>query len=283
MKNDDSIAEFVSYDDFYAKNGRDQTGFGAQNSMGNSRKKRNISPQELYDLQRKRRDKIAKKSADEKLLRENLRDGNLQNVEFKITKITPAAQTAGRYNIFVNDDFSFSLDETQLVRQGLKKGEILPADRYLELKGESDFGKNYIRAVDLVSRRLRSEREIRDYAFRKQWTPENRDRVIARLYERGYLNDERFAEAFVRSRATMKNISRRKLILDLRKKGISPEICEKVLAKSEEYDEKSALQKLVEKKRNKYDDERKFIAYLARQGFGYDDIKNALAETDEII
>jgi len=199
----------------------------------------------------------------------------------KITKIAPAVKTEGRYNVFVDGKYSFSLDETQLVKLSLKKGDEFDEEKLAELKSESDFGKNYIRAVDLISRRLRSEREIRDYAFRKQWTKDNTERVIERLYERGYLDDGKFAESFVRSRATLKNFSRRKMVLELRKKGIKPEIIEQVLADSEDYDETTALRNLIAKKRAHYaDDEQKLIAYLARQGFSYDDIKSALSSTD---
>lgn len=198
----------------------------------------------------------------------------------KVTRIAPAVKTAGRYNVFVNDKFSFSLDESQLVRLGLKKGQEIDTETLTEYKSESDFGKNYIRAVDLISRRLRSEREIRDYAFKKQWVKENTEKVIERLHERGYLNDEKFAESFVRSRANLRNFSQRKMELELMKKGIAKDIIKKVLSESDEFDESAALKKLTAKKRNNYDDERKLIAYLARQGFNYDDIKSALSEID---
>ncbi|MDR1300517.1 MAG: RecX family transcriptional regulator [Candidatus Nomurabacteria bacterium] len=195
-----------------------------------------------------------------------------------ITKIAPAVKTEGRYNVFVDDKFAFSLSETQLIEAGLKKGQVVSEDEVARLKSESDFGKNYIRAVDLISRRLRSEKEIRDYAWRKQWTPENRDRVIERLTERGYLNDEKFAESFTHSRATTKNLSRRKMAQELMKKGLEKDLIEKTLQNSAEYDEKQALQNLVAKKRDKYDSEQKLTAYLVRQGFSYDDVKNALSE-----
>ena len=38
---------------------------------------------------------------------------------------------------------------------------------------------------------------------------------------------------------------------------------------------------MIAKKRSKYPDEQKFMQYLARQGFGYDAIKSALATADE--
>ena len=197
-----------------------------------------------------------------------------------ITKISPAVKTEGRYNVFVDNEFSFSLDETQLVTLGLKKGDAIDELQLLELKNESDFGKNYIRAVDLISRRLRSEREIRDYARRKQWTEDNTERVIDRLCERGYLNDERFAESFVRSRANTCNFSATRMKVELQKKGVKPDIITNILAESDDYDEMAALRKMIAKKINKYDDERKLVAYLARQGFKYDDIKSALVDDE---
>jgi regulatory protein len=194
-----------------------------------------------------------------------------------ITKITTAVKTKGRYNIFVDEKYAFSLDELQLVDLGLKKGRELTADELENLKNEGDFGKNYIRAVDLISRRLRSEREIRDYAFRHQWTPANRDRVIARLHDRGYLNDEKFADSFARSRARQKNLSRRQMELELLKKGIDKNIIARVLNTADFYDEQQALRDLIAKKRPRYETDEKLMQYLARQGFGFDDIKKALA------
>ncbi len=195
-----------------------------------------------------------------------------------ISKISPAVKTPGRYNVFVNGAYTFSLDEVQLANLGLKKGQEIDQAELDKLKSESGFGKNYIRALDLISRRLRSEREIRDYAFRKQWTKENTERVIERLRIHGYLNDQRFAEAFVRSRANLRNYSKRRMMLELRKKGISSTIIEQVLADSDEFDELSALRNLIAKKRSHYDNEQKLIAYLARQGFSYDQIRTALSD-----
>jgi SOS response regulatory protein OraA/RecX len=46
---------------------------------------------------------------------------------------------------------------------------------------------------------------------------------------------------------------------------------------SEDFDEMATLKKLIAKKRAHYaGDEKKLTAYLARQGFSYDDIKNVL-------
>lgn len=192
-----------------------------------------------------------------------------------ITKISQAAKTAGRYNVFVDDEFSFSLDESQLVELRLKRGQEIDKETLESYKKESNFGKNYLRALDLISRRIRSEKEIRDYAWRKQWSSENLERVVSRLYQNNYLDDEKFAKSFVASRSS-RSISLKKLKVDLVKKGIKQDIIENVLFEDDTFDETESLKKLIEKKRSRYEDERKLIAYLARQGFSYDDIKRAL-------
>jgi len=277
-KSENNEEKFISYDDFYEKNGRDLL-FG--NSSFSRKKSTNLSPKEYYEKQKIRREKIAKKLADEKNLRENLANGNLENEEFLITKISPAAKTAGRYNVFVNDKFSFSLDEVQLVNSGLKKGKVLSSEEYLSQKNDSDFGKNYVRALDLISRRIRSEKEIRDYGFKKKWSENATEKVIERLYERGYLNDEKFAESFVDARANLRNFSKRKIEIELIKKGIEKEIREQILRENENFDESESLKNMVAKKWNRYENDQKLIAYLARQGFNFDDIKNAIKEFRE--
>ena len=200
----------------------------------------------------------------------------------RITKVAPAARTAGRYNVFVDGHYSFSLDEFQLVQHSLHSGQEIDETKLAELQAESDFGKNYIRAVDLISRRLRSEREIRDYARRKQWGRDNTERVIARLYDRGYLNDLVFTKAFVRSRQSSRKYSRRRIERDLVNKGISHRIIQQVLDEGAGMaDDNDALTNLVTKKYHRYDDINKLKAYLARAGFKYDDINRAIEQYHE--
>ncbi len=194
----------------------------------------------------------------------------------KITNIKPAVKTKGRLNIFVDGKYSFSLDEQQLLDCKLVLNQEINDRRLESLKKESDFGKKYARALELIMRRVRSEKEIRDYGWRKKWEPEETGRIIERLKTKGYQDDEMFARSWVRSRAALKHVSKRKLTLELRQKGIDSELIEKTLEQSEEYDEQQALAELVGKKRARYPDRNKFIAYLMRQGFRYDDVKQAL-------
>jgi regulatory protein len=100
--------------------------------------------------------------------------------------------------------------------------------------------------------------------------------VLDKLQHKGYVDDEKFARWWVENRNQTKGTSLRKLSAELRAKGVGGEVIEVILADSERSDE-DELAKIIAKKHAKYPDEQKLIAYLARQGFRYDDIQSALS------
>lgn len=100
------------------------------------------------------------------------------------------------------------------------------------------------------------------------------DAVITKLTEKSYLNDYNFAKYYLENKNTKKGASLKKLRLELVKKGIDQSIIEELSAENLRSDE-AEIQKIITKKRAKYDD-RKLINYLLRQGFSYDLIRESL-------
>lgn len=199
----------------------------------------------------------------------------------KITKIQPAVKTAGRYNIFVDEAYSFSLEESQLLQLKLKTGVEIDEKQIEHFKTESEFGKSYARALELILRRPRSKREMNDYAKRKKWDTELTNRVLEKLSEKGYVDDQKFAQFWLKARVASKPISKRKLQSELLQKGIANDIIEETLVDYTNEQESDALVALIQKKQKKYPDQQKFMAYLASQGFGYSDIKDAFLKMQE--
>jgi len=213
----------------------------------------------------------------------------------KITAITIQARDKNRVNVSVDGKYRLSLDVYQLVDLGIKMGKEYTEAEIVALEEESQFGKLYKRALEYCLMRPHSKRELRDYLYRKtRDTPMKTggmrkgvsvaltQRVFDRLEEKGYIDDEKFAVFWIENRNLRKGSSKRKLSAELSAKGIDRSIIEKFLIETERTDE-SELQKIILKKRPRYDDEQKFMSYLARQGFSYDDIKAALNNTDEEI
>lgn len=208
----------------------------------------------------------------------------------KITSITIQARDKDRVNVSVDGKYRFSLDILQVGDLGIKIGNEYSEDELAKLEEESQFGKLYARALEYSLMRPHSTREIKDYLYRKTRDTRTKEgkvrkgvsqqlteRVLERLIQKGYVDDKKFARFWIENRNLKKGSSMRKLSAELSAKGVDRSIIDTLLDESDRTDI-DELQKIIEKKRSRYDDEQKFMAYLARQGFSYDDIKDVLAD-----
>jgi regulatory protein len=211
----------------------------------------------------------------------------------KITSVSPQIKNNNRVNISVDGKYRFSLDVFQLVDLGIKVGGDFDESELILLEQESQFGKLYGRALEYCLMRLHSAKEVKDYLYRKTRPARNKlgelrpgvsfeitTRVFDRLIEKGYIDDEKFAKFWSENRCITKGASSKKIRSELFSKGISSSIINQVLGESER-DDKTELQKIIIKKRPHYTDDKKFISYLARLGFNYDDIKQALSINED--
>ena len=198
-----------------------------------------------------------------------------------ITDMKSGVKNPERVNVYVNGGFAFSLDVAQVVDYKLKVGAVLDTARFEELRKASEFGKLYQRALEWVLLRPRSVRETRDYlskkVYEKKLDKDYVDEVLGRLCDKGHVDDCKFAEFWVQNRFVKKGVSRKRLSMELIKKGISREVIHEVLDGRNDEEE---LRKMVAKKRSRYDDAEKLMAYLVRQGFAYDLVRKVVNEDD---
>lgn len=200
----------------------------------------------------------------------------------QISAIKQQVKRPGRYSVYVDGSYAFSLGESQLLSSGVHSGQEVTSEELEAFQQESTTGKLFDRVLNLYSYRMRTEWEVRDYLRRKNATDEQVTTIIAKCQKFGYVDDRRFAEAWVESRRLGKPTSQRKLRSELSAKRVSSSVIDDVLADDKvETDEQQVLQRLVAKKRQRYPDDTKFMQYLARQGFNYGDIKSALAHEYE--
>lgn len=208
----------------------------------------------------------------------------------KITGISGQTKNNNRVNIMVDGVYRFSLDIFQVGDLGIKVGKEYTEKELVELETESQFGKLYARTLEYCLMRPHSAKEVRDYLYKKTRdtrtkdgsikkgvAPELTQRVMERLTQKGYIDDEKFTRFWVENRSVVKGASRRKITAELRSKGVASSIIEHALEESSRSDD-DELQKIIAKKRSRYPDDQKFMQYLARQGFSYDDIKQALTD-----
>ena len=200
----------------------------------------------------------------------------------KITSIKQQLKRADRCSIYIDEQYAFSLSQNGLLESKLAVGDEISDKELADYQRKSEEGKLYDRLLNLLSIRPRSEWELRSYLKRKKTDPQLSHELIERLRAKGYVDDKDFARRWVESRRLLKPTSRRKLWQELKTKNIAEEIIAEVLAE-DETEETQVIRELIAKKRKqiKYHDEQKLMQFLARQGFNYGDIKEALSSERE--
>lgn len=195
-----------------------------------------------------------------------------------ITRISPQVKKAGFYNIYINNKYELSLSELDLASFQLKINQTLDEKKLEEIKRAQSRSKSYNFAVRYLALRPRSVKEVRDYlVMRKGFAAEDVQLSIDRLISEKYLDDNDFAQIWVRNRNLLSPKSHKVLRLELMKKGIDNSIIDSVLSTVDKDQQLEILKGLVEKKlrQSKYQDKQKLTEYLSRQGFTYDLIKQA--------
>lgn len=136
----------------------------------------------------------------------------------------------------------------------------------------------------------RSERSSGDaLRLMKRWgvTDEDARKVLARLQADRFIDDRRFAEAFVRDKLNLSGWGAYKIKLSLRAKGISREVIEEVVAPMiEATDMKERLEEIMQRKlrtlkyTTTYEAKTKLIRFAASRGY---DIEEAIECASRIL
>lgn len=203
----------------------------------------------------------------------------------KVTSVEPQKKNPHRYNIFLDGKFAFGADEDTLVEYRLIVGKELTLQDQEKVLFATGVGKLMERMYGLLARRMRSEREIKDYlrnlSFKKKVKGDEEisdivcDTLIERLKQKDLVNDRRFAQEWVSSRGVKRGLN--VLKFELMQKGIDKEIIDEVLNEHNDLvSEDRIAEQALEKKMKLFSSldpvtfKRKAIEFLLRRGFNYE-------------
>lgn len=142
-------------------------------------------------------------------------------------------------------------------------------------------------AFRFLSYRPRSEKEVREY-LQKKLSKGGSDNgvivsVLERLKELDYVNDKKFALAWLESRQGAKPKGMRVIAQELGQKGVDPEVVATVLSSSEgSLSQKDLARKAAEKKMKALQrfpliaQKQKLFSFLSRRGFAFDVISRVV-------
>lgn len=215
----------------------------------------------------------------------------------KITSVEPQKKNPKRFNVFLDGNFAFGADEDLVVNFRLIKGKELSPTDLEKILFEAEVGKLMERMYGLLGRRMRSEKEIRDYlknlSFKRKVKGNDEisfvtaDSLIEKLKQKGLVNDLEFAKAWVESRRKNKSKGKIALKQELYQKGIDKEIIEEVLSdevrgqSSGVSEEQLAIQALERKLKSwinlpTLEFKKKAYDFLMRRGFEYSVVKEVV-------
>jgi regulatory protein len=145
--------------------------------------------------------------------------------------------------------------------------------------------KDFSKALDycflLLKYRERSQREINYRLQRRGFSTAVIQRVIEYLRQNNYLNEERFAQNYIKEKIT-KGIGRRKIYFGLKKLGVDQQYIEEQIANIDEQDYYQALRKVIGRKREHYKSKKyprvKLWRFLLQRGYYSDEIRRAISE-----
>lgn len=221
----------------------------------------------------------------------------------KIEKLEPSKHRQGRWLVWLEDASIVRVGEGDVVSLGLYAGKELTDAEGEALCAAGEQSKLMERAVGLLSQRPMSRKELLDKLCaprRQRWEKypydklddgpdpalleaqrealgEQAEKVADRLADLGLLNDGEYARTLVRHYAA-KGYGPRKIRDELYRRGVSREFWEEAMEErkpDEEQIDKLARQKLrgAEPTRENL---KKVSDYLARRGYGWEEISSAL-------
>ncbi|MEM9858982.1 MAG: regulatory protein RecX [Bacteroidota bacterium] len=130
-----------------------------------------------------------------------------------------------------------------------------------------------LKAADYCAYQERSQQEVRDKLYDYGLHRAEVEEVISLLITEGFINEERFAKAYVRGKFRLKKWGRNKIAAGLKQHKISPYCLKKGWEEIDEAEYLKVLLELIEKKdrslkeKNQFIRKRKVAQFAIQRGF----------------
>ena len=207
-----------------------------------------------------------------------------------ITKIKKLRGRRQRYSVHLDGVPAFELSDWTIGKLGLHTGDDLDEDTIEKIKSTETVTQAKNNAVNYLSYRQRSSKEMINHLIKKGFTRECAEEVTRHLQSARMMNDLEFARAFVRDRLKRKPTGQALLRMHLIAKGIPSSMADTVLTDliSPQNQQASALQAAMRKiqltrysKRIPDNEKRKkrLLDFLLRRGFSYEIALKAIHTT----
>jgi regulatory protein len=126
----------------------------------------------------------------------------------------------------------------------------------------------------------RSHYQVEQKLYGMGMIPEATDVIVLHLIQENFLNEERFAKAYVRGKFYQKKWGKLKIVQGLKQHRIHHKLIEKALQEIDEDDYQQTIRQLIEKqqkiKSDTFAGKQKIARYLKQKGYRFDEFNSLL-------
>ena len=154
------------------------------------------------------------------------------------------------------------------------------------MKKEITEQEAYLQLAALCAQAEHCQQEMRDKMRRWELDETAQNRIVARRVKERYIDDERYARAFIKDKIRYNKWGRRKVQQALWLKHIDADIQQRVLDEIDEKEYLDVLRPLLKQKRKSikaesdYELNQKLVRFALGRGFGFDIIRQCLKVDD---
>ncbi len=199
-----------------------------------------------------------------------------------ITSVTVCAKNKSRSNIYLDGEFYCSMDNLLVLKYGLKPEMQISPEALSEIQEENEFATAFDKALTYVSNSKKSKKQVVDYLIRKGYLYSLAIKVVKKLEEYAFVDDEDYARSFVQESA--KDNGKLLIKMKLRAKGIDKGTAENAIDEIEDETPaaKTLAQKYMRSKEITKENLAKCYRYLLSKGFSFDAAREAIKSIGEV-
>lgn len=202
----------------------------------------------------------------------------------KITKIETGKRNKERVNIYIDNEYSFSIGMELVYKFNIKLNEQFDKEKFFEVIKAENLSKCKESALRTIERSYKTEKEIKDKLLLKEFDDDIIDETLNFLKEYGFIDDSKFVKMFVKDH--IRNQGRNKIKYLLQQKGVDNNLIDEAFLNLEKEYELERAYILAEKKylsiSKREDDDfkikNKIIRYLLGRGYDYSIAKDILSK-----
>ncbi len=203
----------------------------------------------------------------------------------EITDIKQQKRQRGRFSVYIDGKYAFSLDYVTFTHSGLHIGDAISEEEVNLLSKKDEFFRARDYAYSLLSYRERTEYEMKNRLFEKGFSAPAVSSVLDVLKSKDLINDRSFASKWVEDVLSHRPMGKLRVVHELRKRRVNDTIIDEVCCRRlEPVAEVTLARRAADKKLHALENypqevaKRRLYNFLKNRGFDFGVINDLMKE-----